>query len=547
MNNIKTISKYTFLEQFFPYYPNKKATNLPNSYPLRILYLAFTYLVFIYFTIMFSHVIGKVYLNQENGDLMYFTLFGIALTLTVLIFYLPKMLSTFFSIKDTNLYKTLPIGQGELFIGKLFGSVFSFVDFYVLFIISIAVYFYFKGFDLEILIFGIINFVSLIMIPYAILTGLILVIMRFTNVGRHRKLFKNIGYIILFFIVGMLYYFSFNKDNSSSMESNGQVFNSVIGTLSGISNVFFNSKLYGLSLSGSIINKIIYTLILFAISAVLVFILYKLANNLYYDALEDKKFSKSSKKEVDDMDFKRSSQVKTIFKRDIKNLFSNIAFISQAIMMIIIFGVMSFNIGKDIVSDVGNGPDLNTFRFWMFLAGYGLGVLIWINSGFAANDLSREHSSFYLFQTLPINPKSHYKARFLTSFIASSMFSLILSIIATIALKTEIIGALAFFVGQELAIILATNIGLYIGSKNIKTNWTKPEELSKGGIQGVIFYFAGLIYVAIIILLYIFIINESGRRYYILASSIDLIIIFATIILFRHLAIKAYEDGFYDV
>lgn len=412
MNNIKTISKYTFLEQFFPYYPNKKATNLPNSYPLRILYLAFTYLVFIYFTIMFSHVIGKVYLNQENGDLMYFTLFGIALTLTVLIFYLPKMLSTFFSIKDTNLYKTLPIGQGELFIGKLFGSVFSFVDFYVLFIISIAVYFYFKGFDLEILIFGIINFVSLIMIPYAILTGLILVIMRFTNVGRHRKLFKNIGYIILFFIVGMLYYFSFNKDNSSSMESNGQVFNSVIGTLSGISNVFFNSKLYGLSLSGSIINKIIYTLILFAISAVLVFILYKLANNLYYDALEDKKFSKSSKKEVDDMDFKRSSQVKTIFKRDIKNLFSNIAFISQAIMMIIIFGVMSFNIGKDIVSDVGNGPDLNTFRFWMFLAGYGLGVLIWINSGFAANDLSREHSSFYLFQTLPINPKSHYKARF---------------------------------------------------------------------------------------------------------------------------------------
>lgn len=296
MNNIKTISKYTFLEQFFPYYPNKKVTNLPNSYPLRILYLAFTYLVFIYFTIMFSHVIGKVYLNQENGDLMYFTLFGIALTLTVLIFYLPKMLSTFFSIKDTNLYKTLPIGQGELFIGKLFGSVFSFVDFYVLFIISIAVYFYFKGFDLEILIFGIINFVSLIMIPYAILTGLILVIMRFTNVGRHRKLFKNIGYIILFFIVGMLYYFSFNKDNSSSMESNGQVFNSVIGTLSGISNVFFNSKLYGLSLSGNIINKIIYTLILFAISAVLVFILYKLANNLYYDALEDKKFSKSSKK-----------------------------------------------------------------------------------------------------------------------------------------------------------------------------------------------------------------------------------------------------------
>jgi hypothetical protein len=546
MNNIKTISKYTFLEQFFPYYPNKKATNLPNSYPLRIIYLSFTYLLFIYFTGVFSHSIGKLYLSQENGEAMYFTLFGIALTLTILIFYLAKMLSTFFSIKDTNLYKTLPIGQGELFIGKLFGSVFSFIDFYVLFIISIAVYFYFKGFDLGVLIFGIINFLSLIMIPYTILTGLILVIMKFTNVGKHRKLFKNIGYIILFFIVGMIYYFSFSKNNSSP-ESNGQVFNSVIDTLSGISNVFFSSKLYGMSLSGSIINKIVYTLILFAISAVLVFILYKLADNFYYDALENKRSSKSSKKEVVNIDFKRNSQVKTIFKRDIKNLFSNIVFISQAIIMIIIFAIMSFNIGKDIISDMGNRPDLNTFRFWMFLAGYSLGILIWINSGFASNDLSREHSSFYLFQTLPINPRSHYRARFLTNFLASSIFSLILSIIAAIALKTEIIGALAFFIGQELAIILATNMGLYMGSKNIKTNWNKPEELSKSGIQGAIFYFAGLIYVAIIILLYIFVTNEYGQRYNILASIIDLIIIFATIIPFRQLAIKAYKKGFYDI
>lgn len=106
MNNIKTISKYTFLEEFFPYYPKKNVSNLPKSYPLRVIYFIFTYLLFAYFTMTISYSLANLYLNKEGGEVMYFAIFAIVVSLTILIFYLAKMISTFFSTKDIKLYKS---------------------------------------------------------------------------------------------------------------------------------------------------------------------------------------------------------------------------------------------------------------------------------------------------------------------------------------------------------------------------------------------------------------------------------------------------------
>ena len=547
MNNIKTISKYTFLEQFFPYYPKKNVSNLPKSYPLRVLYLIFTYFIFVYFTLMISHSLGAVYLSQEGGEVMYFAMFGIVVTLTILIFYLPKMISTFFSTKDIKLYKTLPIGQADLFVGKLLGSVLSFVDFYIFFLVNMAVYIHFRGFSLSVLLLGILNFIGVIIIPYSILSLLLLVIMRFTNLGSHRKLFKNIGYIILFVIIGGVYYLSFNGGKSTGLGKEGQILSSVMGALASISNVFFSAKLYGQSLSAGPSHMLIYTLLIAAISIVLIFITYKLSGKIYYDAVSDGTAKKSTKKSVANTDFRQDSQVQAIFKRDIKNLFSNIVFLSQAIMMVIIFGVMTLTLGKDIIADMNlSQENMNIARFWAFFAGFGIGLLTWVNSGFAANDLSREHSSFYLFQTLPIDPKSHYKARFLANFTTSAVFALVLGLILAFGFGFGIEIGFMFIIGQLVSIYLATNLGLYLGSKNINTNWTKPEELSKGGVKGMIYYFLSLIYIGLLVGLYVFIMAITEASFAI-AGLVVILIIVATIIPFRKLAIKAYKNGFYDV
>ena len=548
MNNLWTIAKYQFLEGFFPYYPKKKAFNLPNNYFLRLLVLLSSYVILGFMVYGFMAGMGMVYLTRENGEVMYFTFFAMMLSLMVIVFYIPKILSGFFSDKSIKIYKTLPIGQGELFIGKLLGEVGSFVDYLLLLIIALIIYFSYKGFNFLVLLLGIINFFPVILIPYSILTILILLIMRFTNAGRHRKLFKNIGYIILFAIMGLIYYFAYSDKSQKLSKMDPDSIKRTMEGFEGISNVFFNSKLFGLSLGGNSKEKLLFTLILLAVAALLLFLAYRLANRFYFDSLSESEGSSDKKKQVkiSDENFKSNSQVGAILKRDIKNLFSNIVFLSPAISMSVVFGVLGFTTFRNLIKDMADSnisdPEM---RFWIFLIGFLLGLLMWINSGMATASLSREHKSFYLFQTLPIDPKSHFKARFFSSILVMGAFNFLLSIVYSLALYLGVKNGGLFFLGMMLSSITAGFEGLYLGSKNIKTNWNKPEELSKGGLKNFLYYLLSLVFVALLIGCLVFLKNKTGN--FIVGAIVDLIIIIVSTGILAKLAIKSYKNGFYDV
>lgn len=546
MNNLWTVAKYHFKEAFFPYFPSKKAPNLPNNYFLRILFFLFTYLFlfFIFFTIM--KILANVFLVKENGEAMYFTFFGMAIVLMILIFYIPKILSGFFSDKNIKIYKTLPIGQGELFIGKLLGEIGSFVDYILFLFIALGIYFSYKGFSLPVLVLGLINFFGLIIVPNCILTIIILLIMRFTNAGSHRKLFKNLGYVILLIITGIIYFYAYGGSSIEQVDSG--TINRTIDKLSGISNVFFNAKIFGQSLGGDIKQKLIYTIILIGISALFLFVTYKLADKFYYDSLSEKEGSADKKKEhsLSDKDFKSSSQFATIFRRDIKNLFSNVIFIYPAASMIMIFGILGLIRGREIMSDlqsleVASGE----IRLVVFLIGFGLGLLMWVNAGITSSSLSREHKSFYLFQTLPIDPISHFKARVLSGVLVTGGFSLILCIIYGLVFKFGLINSIILFLGMMVASLTASFEGLYVGSKNIKTNWTKPEEISKGNVKNILYYILSLVVVVVLVVVFIFTLKLTDNFY--LAGAVDILIIILITAFMASLSIKSYKKGFYDI
>lgn len=170
---------------------------MPKNYFLRVLTLLIGYIFMAYFAFIIMYAVGQIFLGQADGDSMYFTYFGIMVSLTILVFHLPQIISNIFSDKKISIYKTLPLKPGELFIGKVLGDVLSFVDYLLFLLITFIIYFTNKGFSIKILVFALVNFFSLIFTTYGLLTFLILILMRFTNVGEHRKLVKTIGYVIL--------------------------------------------------------------------------------------------------------------------------------------------------------------------------------------------------------------------------------------------------------------------------------------------------------------------------------------------------------------
>lgn len=557
MNKIRTIVKYAFKEEFFAFNPKKKIANYPKNYLGRLITILWTYLFlgYIFYGIMKGAM--SVYANQGDNA-MYFTTFAIFVALIILLIYGPKIYASFFVPKAISDYQTMPIGEGELFVGKLIGAVLSFFDFFIFFLLGLFIYFGATGFDLSVLIFGILNFFPMVFVPYSLITLIILIVKKFTNVNRHKKLMKNLGYVLMVIFIGVIYYFAFSSGYSSgqSGETSGfwskfsLSFAGSLDRFKGVSNIFLQAKLFGLAVGGSILEKIIASLALIGICLALGLIIYKLADKYYYeavfenDALPEKKTKETKKKR--EVSLTKSSQFMAIYKRDLRIVTSNLMFLYTPILMILIFGMMSFTTGRQIIKDV-DPNSLNTAyaRLMTFGGSFLMGVLIWVNGSTASTSLSREGKGFYIFQTMPIDPKSHMRARLLSAMTVSTVINLIMALVVGFLIKIGFVNTLMIFLGLSLASFVSNIVGVYLSSININTNWKTPKDLLQGGAKTIGFYFGSMIVVGIILGLFILILSLTEGNIY-LASGVDIILVGVITFIFYRLARAKFRGGFLD-
>lgn len=546
-SNILTLSKYSLKESFFPYMPRKTVPNMPKSYLGRILLLIWTY---VFFGAVFTGVFkASAYLYVANDmAFMYFTSFGMSMTLMVFLFYLPQIFSNLYTKSAIANYQTMPIREGELFVGKVFGGVLSFVDFFLYLIIGLVIYFREAGFDPWVLVMGLILYLPMVYLPYGILSLFLLVIKKFTNVNRHAKLFKTIGYLIMFAFMGVIYYLSFSASNSAPM-GQGNIDPSKIKDLLGtVSNVFFNAKIYGFAVAGTMSQRLIFTGLLLGLCFILAFISYKIADEFYYEAVFDEHLDTSKKEAARPKDIKieAGSQFKAIFKKDLKTLFSNIVFLSGPLGMVVVILVMGFVQARTAIKESGVDPASPEFLLFAFLISLGVGLFIWINGGLANTSLSREGKSFYLIQTLPIDPKSHMRARFAAAYVVACGINLILAIAFTLILKLTILGGLVIFLGLSLTCAFATMISLYFGTFMVYTQWKKPQEIQQGGgLKAVLLYLGSLVIMGLLGLM-VFAITELTDNIMIGAGVALLAVSIITFLIYRA-CLKKYTRGFMDV
>ena len=546
-SNILTLSKYSLKESFFPYMPRKTVPNMPKSYLGRILLLIWTY---VFFGAVFTGVFkASAYLYVSNDmAYMYFTSFGMTMTLMIFLLYLPQIFSNLYTKSAIANYQTMPVREGELFVGKVFGGVISFVDFFLYLIIGLVIYFNEAGFDPWVLVMGLILYLPMVYLPYGLLSLFLLIIKKFTNVNRHAKLFKTIGYLIMFGMMGVIYYFSFSASNSAPM-GQGNIDPSKIKDLLGtVSNVFFNAKIYGFAVAGTMSQRLIFTVILLGLCLVLAFISYKLADKFYYEAVFDEHLDTSKKEAAPSKDIKieAGSQFKAIFKKDLKTLFSNIVFLSGPLGMVMVILVMGFVQASRAMKESGVDPASPEFLLFAFLISLGVGLFIWINGGLANTSLSREGKSFYLIQTLPIDPKSHMRARFAAAYVVACGINLILALAFTLILKLTILGGLVIFLGLSLTCAFATMISLYFGTFMVYTQWKKPQEIQQsGGLKAVLLYLGSLVIMGLLGLM-VFIITEATDNIMIGAGVAFLAVVIITFLIYRA-CLKKYTKGFMDV
>ena len=545
--NIKTIAAYALRESFFPYRPSKQVANVPKNYLMRIILFIWTYVFLGAIFIGVFKASAMIYVGTGQNH-MYFVNFAIAITMMIFIFYVPDILSKYFTKADISNYQTLPLSQGELFLGKVIGGISSFFDFFLFFAIGLYIYFGEAGFDPMTLILGLITLLPMIAIPYGLICLMILLIKKFTNVNRHAKLFKTLGYLLMFGVMGVIYYFSFSSSSSNGPKFNIDVDN-VTSMLGNVSNVFFNAKIFGMALAGPILQRLGFSLLILVLAACILFLVYKLGDKYYFDAVFDDHIDMDKKKKVKskDVEIQSASQFKDIFLKDIKTLFSNIVFLSSPISMVIILSILGFTTGKNILEEVDPAMMQSSMAGLIsFVVAFGVSLMIWTNGNPATTSLSREGKSFYLIQTLPIDPKSHLLARFSSSLAVACAFNVVLTIAYGLILDLGILNSLLFFLGLSIGGAFATMISLYFGTFVVNTKWKKPQEIQQSNpVKSIIFYLGSLLVLGLLVGGFFLIKELTGSM--IIPSVIIFIALSLIVGLIYMACLKKYKKGFMDV
>ena len=526
---------------------------MPKNYLGRLLTLVWSYLFlgFIFYIVMGSSV--KVFV-ESGKESMYFTVFAMLMTVIVILLHGAKIYSDFFTEKSVANYQTMPITEGELFLGKIFGGVLSFFDYFLFFLLGLFLYFSAVGFDLGALLLGVINFFPMILIPYSILAIILLIIKKFTNVNRHKKLFKNLGYVLMFAIIGLIYYFSFKSGQSG--DSFDKFANGMVDATSknqAVSNIFFQSKLFGLSLTGGVGQRILSTIVLLALADLISFVAYKLASKFYYESVfENTVTEKTSKKIKQDkkrkpVGLEQKGQVMAIARRDLRIMTSNLMFLYTPILMVMIFTIMPITQGRQIVGEIGYENIFSPVaKFYFFAISFAAGLMIWINGAPTSNSLSREGKGFFLIQTLPVDPKSHMKGRLLSAMAISLPVNLIMTLIIGVVLQIGLVNSLMIFLGLSLAALSANIVGLLLSTIGINTTWQNPKELMQGGMKFFIYYIISFVVIVALVILTIALMSVTNGMV-LIGIGVPFLIVIALTAIFYGLAYKRYKKGFMDV
>lgn len=538
---LKILFRKNFKEEIAQYLPGTKVYGLPNDYTLRILYILLMYGFYTVMGLATFSLLAFSYLSK-NDEYSYFLSASLLISIFTIILSAVDLISDYSKSKDTNILMTMPIKDEEIYLSKFLAIVLSKFEIFYFYILMILVYLFNMGFSF-IKFFGmIINSFPIFVTSVAVISIFIMVIMRYSNIRFYKTSLKFIGYGFLLLLLGFIYFYSYRKNGDENIIKLVTKF--FLDHKDKLSLLFFHTRIYGKSLGGSGIDFIVYTLLLYIYTFLILYILAKLASKIYFDSLLGNEKRKIHKKNIK-ISSKKSSIIIAIFKKDFKTIIKSPVYLFPIISSMIIFTCI-WGFGTIEMFDFIKKLDFSNVEIYLFII---IGAFVF-RFFISANDLainsslSREGESLYQTLTLPISPKENILGRALSINFVNLIINIFFCLVVKFIIKINIPVSLAIFLGFTLESLLSSFLGLLMDANSVNIHWQKERDLTKGSSQNVGYYVISGITMTIVGV-FAHLIYTFTNIYVGFLFVISLIIIF--IIFLYKSCLKKYQKGFYDL
>lgn len=429
----------------------------------------------------------------DQKELILGTLFNGASTV-VFIFGITGVISVFYFNNDVEWLLPLPIKPSHIVIGK-FLTLLAYEYIILLVVVpGVITYGVLDGAGIIYYLTALIVFISIPVVPIAYGTILSFLLMRFTNLSKHKDAFKVVTGLFGLFLGLGINFFAQRMGRNNFIVNDPQDIQQIFGQgslLDKTSTIFFNSKLsaYALSESGTTKGFINLALLILIILLIMV-VIYVLADKVYIKGVVGLSESSSTKKNLTIEErkslLKQSSELKTWMIREVKILFRTPAYvincISTLILPIVVFIIAFMGQGQAGVSEIRTfiGNVNNKFIIvGIYMAFMAFSVS---TNSIAATAISREGRELFVIKYLPTNKKIQLLAKVNVSILLSTITNLI-CVIALSFFYVDLLTLIAGFLMGEAMIILISLLGVIVDSYAPKLYWESEQQAVKNNLN----------------------------------------------------------------
>ncbi|NMA58914.1 transporter [Clostridium cochlearium] len=428
---------------------------------------------------------------NEESIILYM---GIAATsLAIFIFAIFHVMNTFYFSMDIENLIPLPLRSYEIIGSKLILIIIYEYITEIIFLLPVLIQYGIKiNAGLVYYIYGAIIFLINPIVPTILCTILIMVIMRFSNLGKNKDRFKMIsGVVALSIGIGINLFIQSITSRNQSKDQIENMIMTIKGKYVGVLSKIFpttKSGVYSLIEHNNFKGFIYICLFLIITLLFLVAFIY-IGEKLYLKGVVGISETTSTRKAIEDADLHRYTKKRSVITsyvlKEIKVLLRTPIYFMNCILMNFLWPVffiapiaMQGELSEITYEINAILQDIDGIKFVVIIA-FSVVLFITATNGIAASSISREGQNLYFNKFVPLDVKNMFMAKIVTAVIIEFVSISFILLIISLIIKVPLIVIISIVIITIPAMFFSSLMGLIIDLYYPKLNWDNEQKAVK--------------------------------------------------------------------
>jgi len=414
----------------------------------------------------------------------------------VFVFGIFYIMSTFYFSSDVEYLLPLPLRPKQIIGAKfLVVTIYEYFTTAIIYLPMLIAYGVVMKSGPIYYLYGIIVFLLMPITPLAAASVLVMLIMRFTNLSRHKDAFKVIGGVIaVFFGMGVNVLFQ-NLMGRMSMEEIVELLEQGNNSLISVSSSIFPTTIWGAeALAGNAAVSGFWSLLIYvAFSLAVYLILLWLGELIYLRGVVGLSESSSKRNKISEKEFEKSTVKSSVIKSytmvELKILFRTPIYFVNCVMInflwpvFLLFPLLMQTDEVNLLHELSkmlNKPGIEgmilagAFAFALFMGG---------TNAVAPTAISREGQELFVKKYIPVSYRQQLTAKVLSGFVLGLVAVFIMVIFAVFLFKMSFWLGILILATAWLPILFTCFSGLLIDLYNPSLNWDNEQKAVKQNVN----------------------------------------------------------------